>query len=295
MSHKENLGAGVLIHVKGDKYLLEENTPEPGTPDDVVGKLRPAGGGYSKRDNDLHDTIVREIGEEFGLDKEFVEPKLTLLGYQASGPYKDCAIFSLKDSGLSAKTYSATNSKYEEVKLVESTLSDPNYIGPQIDDLREPKKGEYGYKEPVHKKASYIGEGLVKMAARLDAIKGLIRANKTGRNVHSLAHEAHRTDRFKHILYSGKKDAYRKAQDAARNWVRERLLYQGTPPAIHTTPEGGLLPNAVRLPQYANKPASWILSTTEKVDPQKEFLKRLARMLPQHTGSSDYRHMMRRT
>lgn len=148
-----NMGAGVIFPVKGGKYLLQENEKEPGMPEDKVGTLRPAGGHKSKRDADLRETIVRELGEEFGLKPDFIESRLTLLGYIRDGDFKDCAMFELKDHGLTAKRYSASNSKYETVKLVEASLNDKRYVGKKPGDLRDPKKGEAGY-EGVDKKAS---------------------------------------------------------------------------------------------------------------------------------------------
>lgn len=148
-----NIGAGVLFPTGGGKYLLQENEKEPGMPEDKVGTLRPAGGGKSKRDADLRKTIVRELGEEFGLQPDFITPRLKLLGYIPRGDYKDCAMFELRDHGLTAKRYSASNSKHETVKLVEAMLTDKRYVGLKPEELRDPKKGETGY-DGVNKKAS---------------------------------------------------------------------------------------------------------------------------------------------
>lgn len=139
------LGAGVLFLNSDGSYLLQKNHKEPGFPDHLVGKLRPAGGGKSKTDKDLHATIVREIDEEFGLTADKVIPNLRLLGYIRRGGYKDCAMFEMQNHGLTAKTYYASNSKYEKVKLVKAELSAPGYIGEKPQDLRPAKEGEYGY------------------------------------------------------------------------------------------------------------------------------------------------------
>lgn len=130
------MGSGILFLCDGGKVLFEKNHPEKGQ--DNVGKLRPAGGGESKKDNNLRETIIREVYEEFGLDPEYVDRRLLLLGFQKDGDYKDCAMFALSDHGLTEGQYEATNAKDEYVDLVEATMDDADYIGPQLDDLREP-------------------------------------------------------------------------------------------------------------------------------------------------------------
>jgi hypothetical protein len=135
-------GAGVLFKQPGGKYLLEKNHPDPGMPKKAVGKLRPAGGGASKRDANLKETIIREIGEEFGLDESFVRPRLKLLGYQQGGKYAGCAVYEMRDHGLKPGKYQASNSDNEYVILVESDLDDHDYVGPGKEDLKPtPPKG----------------------------------------------------------------------------------------------------------------------------------------------------------
>jgi len=102
-----------------------------------VGKLRPAGGGKSKRDRDLRDTILREIKEEFGIPEKVTAKKIKLLGYINDGEFKDCAVFEMQGHGLTPGKYQASNSKNEFVNLVESTLDDPLYIGPKPAELRK--------------------------------------------------------------------------------------------------------------------------------------------------------------
>jgi hypothetical protein len=137
MNKVARFGAGVLFRQPNGKYLLEKNHPEEGMDDATVGKLRPAGGGKSKRDHSLRHTIIREIGEEFGLDEDFVKERIVLLGYQTRGKYRDCPIFEMWDHGLTPGRYQATNSDKEFVDLVEADLDDPNYIGPKLTSLRK--------------------------------------------------------------------------------------------------------------------------------------------------------------
>lgn len=178
-----NMGAGVLFPTRDGKYLLQENEKEPGMPKDKVGTLRSAGGGKSKRDGDLYATIVRELREEFGLSEEFVKPRLRLLGYIPSGDYKDCAMFELKDHGLAPKRYSAANSKYETVKLVEASLGDKRYIGLKPEELRDPKKGEYGFKDDgLSKKAASGGGHLYKLLRNVGRSAMAYRMAHTGAN-----------------------------------------------------------------------------------------------------------------
>ena len=129
-------GAGVLFKQPDGSYLLEENYDDGKIDKDLVGKLRPAGGGKSKRDANLRQTILREMEEEFGLDPEESAEKIKLLGYIKTGPYENCAVFEMEDHGLKPGTYHASNSKTEKVKLVEAKLDDPRYIGAKPKELR---------------------------------------------------------------------------------------------------------------------------------------------------------------
>ena len=130
-------GAGVLFRNPDGTYLLEENQPEKGLPDEYVGKLRPAGGGKSKSDKNLRETIIREIGEEFGLSEDFVKDRIKLIGYINHGKFEDCAMFEMVDHGLKPGVYQATNSPTEKIKLVKSTLEDPLYVGVHPKKLRK--------------------------------------------------------------------------------------------------------------------------------------------------------------
>jgi len=130
-------GAGVLFRNPDGTYLLEENQPEKGPPDEYVGKLRPAGGGKSKSDKNLRETIIREIGEEFGLSEDFVKDRIKLIGYINHGKFEDCAMFEMVDHGLKPGVYQATNSPTEKIKLVKSTLEDPLYVGAHPKKLRK--------------------------------------------------------------------------------------------------------------------------------------------------------------
>jgi len=157
MQKLARFGAGVLFAQPDGKFLLEENYAEEGMDPKLVGKLRPAGGGKDKRDSNLKQTILREMREEFGLDPLEMSDKIALLGYQSRGKFKDCPLFIAYDHGLSAGTYQATNSKTEKVILVESTLDDPDYIGPQVKDLRKFQKK---YRGRSKKEAPYIAVDL---------------------------------------------------------------------------------------------------------------------------------------
>ncbi len=144
MEKMARMGAGVLFKLPNGKYLLEENTDDGTMPADMIGKLRPAGGGRSKRDRNLRDTILREMKEEFALDPGESKEKIDLLGYIPAGKFKGCALFEMVAHGLKPGVYQASNSKTETVKLVEADLDDPRYVGTPIKDLvmhaKEPKK-----------------------------------------------------------------------------------------------------------------------------------------------------------
>lgn len=129
-------GAGVIFKLPNGKYLLEKNHPDKGMPPEVVGKLRPAGGGKSKSDANLRQTILREMEEEFGIDPEDAKDKIRLLGYIPSGKFKDCALFEMEDHDLKPGKYQASNSKSEYVELVEAGLDHPDYIGEHPKNLR---------------------------------------------------------------------------------------------------------------------------------------------------------------
>lgn len=159
-SSNPRIGSGVLLKRPSGRYLLQLNTKEDGCPPEVVGKLRPAGGGWSKRDKDLRETIIRELEEEFGLKRYEVEGHLGYLGRIKEGDFKDCALFILRHHGLEPGTHRASNSKYEKVVLVEADLDDEKYIGPQMKDLdtstppwekeeSEQKSAGYEKEEPI--------------------------------------------------------------------------------------------------------------------------------------------------
>lgn len=128
------LGAGVLFKQEDGSYLLQYETDGP-----VKGKLRPAGGGKDETDINLRATIVRELGEEFGLEPEFIEPRLTLLGFIREGKFSDCALYEMVDHGLKPATYQASNDPDEKVTLVEADLGDDRYIGVLPGELRQPR------------------------------------------------------------------------------------------------------------------------------------------------------------
>jgi len=128
------LGAGVLFRNEDDTVLLQLNTDGP-----AKGKLRPAGGGKDDGDETLRHTIIRELGEEFGLEPAFCDERLRLLGFIKDGEYKDCALFEMTDHGLSPAKFQASNDPDEKVTLVMSDLDHPLYVGPQPGDLREPE------------------------------------------------------------------------------------------------------------------------------------------------------------
>lgn len=136
-------GAGVLFKQPNGKYLLQEELPDKWTPEEKVGKLRPAGGNKSKSDANLKETIVREIEEEFGLDPEKTKDKIRLLGYIRNGEFAGSALFEMVDHGLKPGIYQATNSKHEKIKLVEADLDDPRYIGVKPEQLRRFAKKEH--------------------------------------------------------------------------------------------------------------------------------------------------------
>ena len=131
-------GAGVLFWLGKGYYLLEETTSG-----ENKGKLRPAGGGKSLRDKTLRETIIREIGEEFGLERRLVAPYIRKQGSIKDGDFKDCALFVMWNHGLKPGIYQASNSKYETVKLVKARLDDPRYIGPNLKtDLYNTEDGD---------------------------------------------------------------------------------------------------------------------------------------------------------
>lgn len=131
-SAAKRLGAGVLFKQEDGSYLLQYETEGA-----KKGKLRPAGGGKDASDKNLRATIVRELGEEFGLEPDFVEDRLSLLGFIKAGEFTDCALYEMTDHGLRATTYQASNDPKEKVTLVEADLGDPRYIGPLPGDLRQ--------------------------------------------------------------------------------------------------------------------------------------------------------------
>lgn len=137
MTKLSRYGAGILFKQPNGKYLLQENQATDDGDQDTAGKLRPAGGGKMKSDNNLRATILREVYEEFGIPQDEASEKLTLLGYiTIKGPYRDCALFQMEDHGLKPGWYQASNSAKEKIKLVEADLDDPRYIGPKMTQLR---------------------------------------------------------------------------------------------------------------------------------------------------------------
>lgn len=153
-------GAGVLLKQPNGQYLLEENYDDGEIAPSLVGKLRPVGGGASVRDKTLRHTIIREIKEELGLEPEFVDSRLKLLGYMTRGKYKDCAVFEMEDHGLSPGTYSASNAKDEFVTLVERSLQDENYIGWQKESLRKPHEEDVNQYRIYGEYPAWIGVDL---------------------------------------------------------------------------------------------------------------------------------------
>ena len=153
-------GAGVIFRNPDGTVLLEENRPDKGMPEEAVGKLRPAGGGKSKSDKNLKETIIREIGEEFGLDADFVKDRIRLLGYINKGTFSDCAMFEMVDHGLKPGMYQASNSPTEKIKLVESTLDDPRYVGEQPDKLRKYSLRGYHGRGGKNKTRPWVGVDL---------------------------------------------------------------------------------------------------------------------------------------
>ncbi len=129
-------GSVVLLPTENGKYLLEKN---PEDHEWNPGKLRPPGGGQEPGE-DLKQTIVREIHEEFGIPPAAVDSKIKLLGYEYRDKFKGSAVFELKDHGLEAGTYQASNDPNEIVTLVEADLDDPDYVGPKPEKLtKEPQ------------------------------------------------------------------------------------------------------------------------------------------------------------
>lgn len=143
MTKLARYGAGVLFKQPNGKYLLQKNHDDGALPQELVGKLRPAGGGKSKRDANLRQTIIREIEEEFGIPKDETADKIRLLGYIPDGKFKDCALFEMEDHGLRPGEYWASNSKTEKVILVEADLDHKDYIGTRPEDLRPYHRESY--------------------------------------------------------------------------------------------------------------------------------------------------------
>lgn len=128
-------GAVCMLPLGDGQYLLERNDEESDEP----GKLRPPGGGAEKSDKDLEATIIRELGEEFGLSEETIRDKVKLLGYETREKHRGAAVFELKDHGLKAGLYQASNDPDERVLLEEGSLDDPDYVGPVLENLsRDP-------------------------------------------------------------------------------------------------------------------------------------------------------------
>lgn len=122
------LGAVVFLPVGKGYYLLQE---------EADGTLRPAGGHHEKdQDANLTETIIRETGEEFGISRKEAEKKIKFLGVEYRRKFKGNEVFELRDHGLAEKTYQASNSKTERVKLVKAKLTDSRYTGPVLSKLK---------------------------------------------------------------------------------------------------------------------------------------------------------------
>ena len=119
------LGAIVFLPTSDGQFLFQEETKG----------LRPPGGGKETKDKTLTQTIIREIGEEFGIPAEKVKKKVRFLGYEYRKPFFGNAVFELRGHGLKPGLYQASNSPDEKVKLVKAPLDDPRYIGPQPEKL----------------------------------------------------------------------------------------------------------------------------------------------------------------
>lgn len=126
------LGAIVFLPTAKGKYLLQRDSEGPNK-----GKLRPLGGGKDTKDQNLQQTIVREMHEEFAIPRVTVRRKVKFLGYEYRPEFKGNAIFELKDHGLLPGTYQASNDPDEQVTLEEASLDDPDYTGPQPEKLQE--------------------------------------------------------------------------------------------------------------------------------------------------------------
>jgi hypothetical protein len=138
------LGALVMLPTKDGKYLLQREGKNR--------HLRPPGGHWGKRDDNLTRTVIREINEEFGLEPEEIQEDLTFLGYETREEYKGNGIFLLKNHGLKPGTYQASNSKTETIILEEASLDDPDYTGPDLDQLA----GEADDGVPSNKQATAL-------------------------------------------------------------------------------------------------------------------------------------------
>jgi hypothetical protein len=157
MIKESTFGAGVLFPMDDGKYLLERNSEDH---TDKPNKLRPAGGGMQARDKCLRDTILRELEEEFKIDPEVADANLELLGYHTRGMYTDCALFELKNHGLSAGKYQASNSKSETVELEPASLMADDYVGWNPKSLRKPAKLDVNKFRRKGKYPAWIGVDL---------------------------------------------------------------------------------------------------------------------------------------
>ncbi len=119
-------GAIVFLPLAAGKYLLQRNGEDSKYP----GKLRPPGGGTERGDGNAKDTILRELNEEFGLVEDEIKEKLKYLGKDNRPEFKGTDVFELRDHGLEAGTYQASNDPEEVVVLEEAELDDPDYNGP---------------------------------------------------------------------------------------------------------------------------------------------------------------------
>ena len=116
------LGAAVFLPYGKNQFLMQANDP--------AGKFRPPGGGTSRSDKTLTQTLLRELREEFNLDPTEVRKSLKFIGYSYQAPFFGSAIFELRAHGLKPGWFTASNDPDEKIELRACKLSDPRYIGP---------------------------------------------------------------------------------------------------------------------------------------------------------------------
>lgn len=144
-------GAICFLENSDGSYLMQKN-PEG---ERYVGKLRPPGGGVERQDKDIHQTILRELKEEFNLSKTIAKKKLKFLGFEPRKEFYGTAVFSLKSHGLKPGIYTASNDPEEKVELVKVDLDHPDYHGPKPHKLLSEAAKVIG--EKLHKQADDTG------------------------------------------------------------------------------------------------------------------------------------------